>query len=233
MYAPSRRLMLAAAFVVLWMSSSVVWLGVTAPVALAGCPGNPGVHDWVGVDDVEGAQTEIHGTWTYVWVNDFDDHQYHAWRDASDIFRNSNYHVEIGWRTKEDVDQKAHPYANWQQDGIESKTHLDNVDLTPRDDFHTFKVADTDHNQHWTLNYDGNTLGPNPYVDIGGSQAIPESLAERHCTSDSLWDHVKNLRFLNGGGNWNDWSAYGGLVSGSNYNLCGVNSTEFYVKLSC
>jgi hypothetical protein len=49
--------------------------------------------------------------------NTFSSDQFDSWRSIT-VWRNGNYSAEVGWYVDEDVDQFAHPYKTWVNDGI-------------------------------------------------------------------------------------------------------------------
>ncbi len=61
--------------------------------------------------------TPVYGTRGDLYVNNFDDHQWFSWRQVG-VVQNSNNFAEAGWQTKEALDQQAHPFKTWSNDGL-------------------------------------------------------------------------------------------------------------------
>ena len=200
---------------------------------MASCSGSQ-VHQAVGGHDNPG--NNRFGDFSNVWVNDFGDHQFDTWRSVA-LLRGSNNFAEAGWFTSETAgDQLAHPYRTWLNDGVLGWNNYNNIDLTPRNDYHAFKVVDSNSDGNWEFFYDGNQMGSPKPVDMP-SGADPLSESERKCTTDSLWAHFDTLKSVRtSGGAFQDYSQvvfYINNTSGSTYYWCYDSAASYHVKQVC
>lgn len=214
---------------------STVWVVGLSPVspAIAGCAGSTEHDDAVGSH--EDPTNNRFGNFSSVWVNNFDNHQYNTWR-ATGVLRGSNNFAEVGWYTSESAgNQQAHPYHSWVNDGVPHPVNHPGINLTPRDDYHSFKVVDSDGDKKWEFFYDGNPLGSEEEVNMTAGDPLNQS--ERSCTTDSLWAHFNSLKSVrSSGGAFQDWAQlnlYIEVTHGVDYLWCYDSSTSFHVKQSC
>jgi hypothetical protein len=171
-----------------------------------------------------------------IYVNNFDQYQWQTWRSLAVMQNPSNY-AEVGWETSDysNSDQKAHPYKTKNNEGTQQTVRFQTYDISPRDSLHTFRVRDTNDDNHYTSSVDGTALGIDWWVSLDASNSNAITEAERNCTADSLWAQVRNLQFYNNDGNpvsWHDKQSNSHAPFGP-YQYCFVSDDAFDVKQNC
>jgi hypothetical protein len=212
-------------------------IGLWPTGALAGCSGSTSTHLAIGVaGTTPGSGASVYGHKLNVWVNNFDSSQYNTWRSIV-LLRSSSFSLEVGWTLNENDagDQKAHVYRRWVNDGVVRHTHWYGQEVSPRDDYHAAAVKDPNHDKDWTFLFDNDAYGDDEYVNISGTQGVFISEAESWCSTDSLWAHFKDIKFLRGDGAWIDPGTLSGYTNNTpNYSLCIAPSlTAYHVKQNC
>jgi hypothetical protein len=229
-----RKALLHACVVLLLGTAFVVSMDGSASAA---CSGQV-IHGAIGVVrlDVEAPSPTVpnYGNSARVWVNDFNSNQHQTWRSVI-IIQNANNLVEIGWYTE--AGQTSHPYKTWVDSGVFRTAKYGPGYSLSQDTYHKFQVNDSDDDDLYDFSVDDQSLGASILVTIGVNHAEAWSQSERRCTKDSLWTHVKNLRYIRAkNGAFRDWPQHLNNVNtnASPYRYCGNGTTnEFRVKQTC
>ena len=146
--------------------------------------------------------TPTYGSSMDVYVNNFDSDQYRSWRSET-VWQNQHNFAEVGWATSgpDFGDQKAHPYKTRVNNDTQHTILYPGIDISPRDELHTFVVKDTDDDNQYTSSYDGNALGDTWFVSLDPSLSNSQVQSERSCNGDSLWSEYRSLEYFNSQGN--------------------------------
>lgn len=177
----------------------------------------------------ENTSSTLRGNRNNVWVNSFGSGQFQSWRAVA-IIQSSNNFAETGWITWPGF--QAHPYRTWMANGVLDDDNIEWGINLALDQFHEFKIHDSNGDQSWSFAYDGNALGQKTLPLVWG-QAVSES--ERGCTADSLFAHFKEMNKCSGINC--SWVNFGGLTqyidNASGYSFCWRSATHFDVQASC
>ncbi len=227
----SRYRLIGLACAVLCLGLFLPLTTTTEAVAGSGCPSGHEIH--VGTGASEGWPS--FGSKAQVWVNNFNTNQFETWRAVA-VYQNSNNLVEVGWYTGGGTpDQKAHPYKTRVVDSVPHETNFPNIDIAPRDDFHSFYIQDVNDNNHWNAWMDGSALGTDDFATLTNSASFPVTEAESFCTDDNRLAHFNSLKVIDHvNGSFENYGSLDYFVEVLPWKLCPFQSVVRYdIQQNC